>query len=154
MRTHDQTMKELDDNRMLFEQIVAQYPEPAISHRPGEHNWSIKEILGHLADIQELVVARVDKMLAEENPAIELYDEERENRERDHRDDDMGLAKSNFVSTREKLVAALKRAGEAAWKRTGRHPMNPDFTVEFVVNDMLDHEQHHFEQVRLITTRM
>ena len=154
MRTHDQAIKALEDNRALFEQIVARYPEPAISHRPGEHNWSIKEILCHLADIQELVVGRVDKMLAEDNPVIELYDEERENRERDHRNDDMGLAKSNFVSAREKLVAALKRAGEAGWARTGRHTMNHDFTVKFVVNDMLDHEQHHFEQVRLITTRM
>ena len=68
MRTHDQTLKEMNDNRLLFEQIVEHYPEPAISHRPGEHNWSIKEILGHLADIQELVLVRVNKMLAEENP--------------------------------------------------------------------------------------
>ncbi|HET8674592.1 MAG TPA: DinB family protein [Blastocatellia bacterium] len=154
MRTHDQTLKEIDDNRLLFEQIVSDYPEPAISHRPGEHNWSIKEILCHLADIQELVLVRVNKMLAEENPSIELYDEERENRERDHRNDDMGLAKANFVSTRDNLIAALKGAGDAAWRRTGRHPLNPDFTVEFVVNDMLDHERLHFEQVRLITTRM
>jgi hypothetical protein len=93
-------------------------------------------------------------MLAEDNPPIELYDEERENRERDHRTDDMGLAKSNFVRTREDLIAALRGVGDTAWGRTGRHPMNPDFTVEFVVNDMLDHELHHFEQVRLITTRM
>ncbi|HEX5735811.1 MAG TPA: DinB family protein [Blastocatellia bacterium] len=154
MRTHDQSLNEMNDNRLLFEQIVSDYPEPTISHRPGEHNWSIKEILCHLADIQELVLSRVQKLLAEENPSIELYDEERENRERDHRNDDMGLAKSNFVSTREKLIAALKVAGDSAWSRTGRHPMNPDFTVEFVVNDMLDHEQLHFEQVRLITTRM
>ncbi|HJQ70986.1 MAG TPA: DinB family protein [Blastocatellia bacterium] len=154
MRTHEQKMKELNDNRRLFERIVAQYPEPAISHRPGEHNWSIKEILGHLADIQELVLVRVSKMLAEENPPIELYDEEQENRERDHRNDDMGVAKSNFVSTRERLIDALKGGGDSAWARTGRHPMNPDFNVEFVVNDMLDHEHLHFEQVRLITTRM
>jgi len=154
MRTHDQAMKALDDNRQLFEQIVTDYPEPAISRRPGEHNWSIKEILCHLADIQEIVHGRVDKMLNEENPRIELYDEEKENRERDHRNDDMGLAKANFVSVREQLIAALKSAGESAWGRTGRHAMNPDFTVEFVVNDMLDHEQLHFEQIRLITTRM
>ncbi len=154
MRTHDQAMKALNDNRRLFEQIVTDYPEPAISHRPGEQNWLIKEILCHLADIQEIVRGRIDKMLTEENPQIELYDEEKENRERDHRDDDMGLAKANFVSVREELIAALKSAGETAWGRKGRHPINPDFTVEFVVNDMLDHEQLHFEQIRLITTRM
>jgi uncharacterized damage-inducible protein DinB len=154
MRTHDQALKELNDNRLLFEQVLTSYTEPAISHRPSEHSWSIKEILCHLADIQELVAARVHKMLAEENPPIELYDEEKENRERDHHDDDAGLCKANFVRVREGLLSALAGAGESGWNRAGRHPLNPDYNVEFAVNDMLDHERHHFEQVRLITTRM
>jgi hypothetical protein len=93
-------------------------------------------------------------MLSELDPPIELYDEEKENRERDHRRDDMGLYKARFVTTRERLLSALGGAGATAWERTGRHPLNADFTVEFVVNDMLDHERLHFEQVRLITTRM
>ncbi len=153
MRTHDQALKELNDNRILFEQIVERYPDPAISHRPSEHQWSIKEILCHLVDIQEVGAGRVSKMLAEENPPIELYDEERENRERDHRNDDIGFYKATFKSTRDKLLSAL--AGkDSAWERRGRHALNPDFTVEFVVNDMLDHERHHFDQIHLITTRM
>ena len=153
MRTHDEALKVMNDNRIIFEQIVERYPEPAISHRPSEHQWSIKEILCHLVDIQEVVAGRVTKMLAEENPAIELYDEDKENRERDHRNDDIGLYKATFISTREKLLSAL--AGkDSAWQRRGRHALNPDFSVEFVVNDMLDHERLHFEQINLITTRM
>ena len=124
MRSHDQTLKEMNDNRLLFEQIVSNYPEPAISHRPGEHNWSIKEILCHLADIQELVLGRVQKMLAEENPSIELYDEERENRERDHRDDDMGLAKANFVSTRE--IADRRAQGRWGFRLESHGPSSDE----------------------------
>lgn len=154
MRSHEESLKELSDNRLLFEQIVANYPEPTISHRPSENNWSIKEILCHLVDIQEVVAGRVQKMLSEENPPIELYDDERENRERDHRGDDIGLYKANFVSTRDNLLSKLAGAEDSVWKRAGRHPLNPEFTIEFVVNDMLDHEHIHFEQVRLITTRM
>jgi len=154
MRNHDQMLKELIDNRLLFEQIATQYPEPAISHRPSDHQWSVKEILCHLVDIQEVIAGRVHKMLSEQNPPIELYDEEKENRARDHRHDDMGLYKAKFVSTREELLSQLTRAELADWKRAGRHPLNPDYTVEFVLNDMLDHEHLHFEQVRLITTRM
>lgn len=153
MRSHDQTLKELNDNRVLFEQIVERFSEPAISHRPSEHQWSIKEILCHLVDIQEVGAGRISKMLAEEDPAIELYDEDKENRERDHRNDDIGSYKATFVSTREKLLSALD-GDEPAWQRRGRHALNPDFTVEFVLNDMLDHERHHFEQIHLITTRM
>ena len=154
MRSREQLLAELSENKTLFEQTVSNYPEPTISRRPSDNQWSIKEILCHLADIQELAAARVEKMLSEDNPAIELYDEERENRERDHREDDMGLYKATFVSARDKLISNLAGADDAAWKRTGRHPLNPEFTVEFVVNDMLDHEHIHFEQIRLITTRM
>ena len=154
MRTHDETLKELNDNRILFEQIVGRYPEPAISARPSEHQWSIKEILCHLVDIQEVVVGRVSKMIAEENPPIELYDEEKENRERDHSNDDIGLYKATFISTRDKLLSALTGAEESRWERRGRHALNPDFSVDFVVNDLLDHEHLHFEQIHLITTRM
>ena len=153
MRTHDEALKEMSDNRIFFEQTVERYPEPAISHRPSEHQWSIKEILCHLVDIQEVGAGRVTKMLAEENPAIELYDEDKENRERDHRNDDMGLYKANFISTRDKLLSALT-GNDSAWQRRGRHALNPDFSVEFIVNDMLDHERIHFEQINLITTRM
>jgi hypothetical protein len=146
-------LKELNDNKIIFEQIVERFPEPAISHRPSEHQWSIKEILCHLVDIQGVVAGRISLMLEEENPAIELYDEEKENRERDHRNDDIGAYKATFISTRDEMVSSL--AGkDTTWQRRGRHPLNPDFTVEFVVNDMLDHEHLHFEQIHLITTRM
>jgi hypothetical protein len=146
-------LKELNDNKSIFEKFVERFPEPAISHRPSEHQWSIKEILCHLVDIQEVVAGRISMMLEEENPAIELYDEEQENRERDHSNDDIGAYKATFISTRDEVVSSL--AGkDSAWQRRGRHPLNPDFTVEFVVNDMLDHEHLHFEQIHLITTRM
>lgn len=154
MRSHEQSLKELSDNKRLFEQTVENYPEPTISRRPTDDQWSIKEILCHLVDIQDVVAGRVQKMLSEENPPIELYDEERENSERDHRGDDIGLYKANFVSVRDILMSKLAGADAGIWKRTGRHPLNPEFTVEFAVNDMLDHERLHFEQVRLIATRM
>src|ERR1044071_5504399 len=100
MRTHEEILSEVGENSKQFERVVDQVPEPLISERLTPDEWSIKEILCHLADIQNVGVGRIDKILNEDNPRIEIYDEGKENRERNHRQDDMRLALAAFIATR------------------------------------------------------
>jgi hypothetical protein len=148
MRTHKGMISELVAGADFFGRTVEAVPEPFISERPGADQWSVKEILCHLLDIQRVCYGRIKKMIAEDDPEIEIYDHVRENRERDHSRDDLRRALTDFALDRLRLVGMLCNGGGAVLRRTGRHPEHETFTVEFVLNDMLDHEQGHFEQIK------
>jgi hypothetical protein len=92
-------------------------------------------------------------MVREDNPQIELYDEVTENQERDHRQDDMRQSLPLFLLYRINILAMLNRVGDTVWGRRGQHPLEKDFTVEFILNDMLDHERKHSEQIRELLSK-
>jgi hypothetical protein len=50
--------------------------------------------------------------------------------------------------TRAKLLADLKEHPDSDWRRTGQHPEQECFTIEFILRDMFEHEHKHFEQIR------
>jgi hypothetical protein len=153
MRTHEQIISELQRNANGFYYTATSIHEPQISRRPESSRWSIKEILCHLTDIQQLGFARIEKIVAEDNPQIEFYDEAEENEERDHRQDDMQQYLAAFLLCRVFILATLNKGGPGVWQRRGQHPLQKDFTVEFILNDMLDHERKHFEQIREFVLR-
>ena len=147
-------LRELLENTTRFERVANKIPEPLISTRSARDEWSIKENLAHLADIQNLCVGRIKKILSEDNPPIEIYDDERENRQRDHSNEDMSSLREAFLSIRSNLVLGMKELPDSDWLRTGRHPERENFTIEFILNDMLDHERKHFEKIDQIANRI
>ena len=153
MRTHEQVVTELQKNANGFYYTATSIHEPQISRRPEASQWSIKEILCHLVDIQQMSFARIEKMVADDNPQIELYDEVKENEERDHRQDDMQQYLAVFLLSRVFILATLNKGGDQIWQRRGRHPAQKDFTIEFILNDILDHERKNFEQIRELVLR-
>jgi hypothetical protein len=153
MRTHDEIISELQKNANGFYYVATTIHEPQISRRPEADRWSVKEILCHLVDIQQVGLARIERMVAEDNPPVELYDEDTENEERNHRRDDMQQYLSVFLLGRVFVLATLHKGGGGVWQRRGQHPSRKDFTIEFILNDMLDHERKHFEQIRELVSR-
>jgi uncharacterized damage-inducible protein DinB len=153
MRTREQVATELQKNANGVYYSATSIHEPQISRRPEAGQWSIKEILCHLVDIQQLGLARIEKIVAEDNPQIEFYEEEKENAERDHRQDDMQQYLAVFLLGRVFILATLNKGGDSIWQRRGQHPVRRDFTIEFILNDMLDHERKHFEQIRELVLR-
>jgi DinB superfamily len=150
MRTHDEILTQLAKHASHFREIVERVPEPLISEQPARDKWSLKEILCHLIDIQNVGIARILRMLQETNPVIEIYDEERENRERNHQHDDLAKATEFFQAARGGLISVLEKRPAADWQRTGCHPEHTHFTVEFILEDMLDHERKHFDQIATV----
>ena len=147
MKTHAEILSQLAENGQRFEQLVETIPEPLISERPTADEWSIKEILCHLVDIQNVGAGRIAQILRADDPQIEVYDDAKENRERNHRQDDVRRAMATFLLVRSEFMSELQARPERDWQRTGRHPEQENFTVEFILRDMSEHERKHFEQI-------
>jgi len=116
----------------------------------GVGNWPIRILIGHLADTEMVLAHRSRKIIAEDNPAINLWDE--------HAFIDGGIygctEGSNLLppmggdlamihTTRAWLVALLMQLDDAQWNRQGIHPTTGPITVRQIANHHCWHLEHH-----------
>jgi hypothetical protein len=78
--------------------------------RPAPGEWSVMDCLGHMADSELVTSARYRWVLAENEPALQSWDQEAWARRFDHTHDD--------AATMLDLFAALRHTNVALWQRT------------------------------------
>ena len=61
-------------NPVTLRALVSQADDALVKRRPSDDDWSIVEIVTHLADAEEMVVKRIERMLTEDDPALPAYD--------------------------------------------------------------------------------
>ena len=116
----------------------------------GVGSWPIRVLIGHLADAENFLAHRIRRIIAEDNPTLNLWDE--------HAFIDGGLygctEGSNILppmggdlamihTTRSWLIATLMQLDESQWNRQGLHPTNGPMTVRKVVNYHCWHLENH-----------
>ncbi len=116
----------------------------------GKGKWSGKEILGHLTDCELVFLYRLQFMLAEENPAVFAFDENKWAGRFSYAKQDLGAMKARFAATRARFVELAKECTDADWARKGTRPDNPDYTLGYLVEHAAEHNEHHLEQLACI----
>jgi hypothetical protein len=69
-------MKTLRATTIVLRALVDGVDEAGLRRRPEPGEWAIIEVVGHLADTEERALGRVRRMLAEDNPHLEPFDQE------------------------------------------------------------------------------
>jgi len=82
-------LKTLRATPVVLRALVAEVDEARLRRRPAPGKWAIIEVVGHLADTEERALARVRRMLAEENPELAPFDQEALAEERRYLDLDL-----------------------------------------------------------------
>ena len=124
-KTHDELMKPANDG-----------------------GWGIVEIAPHFRDWEEVITRRVDRILHEERPALEEYDDSLWAIEHDYRSQDPLEAMDEFRKLRESLVASVSALPESAWLRTATLPKRGGITLHWLLNNVCDHDVKHLMQSR------
>lgn len=116
---------------------------------PAEGEWSIREVIGHLVGAQELISARVNKILDEDNPSLKSLTVSQ-------------LAAPapvltasdlfrQYKASREAMMERLRDIGPADWWRTGMHEEFGKVTLLQQAGYFAKHDHAHltqFEQIR------
>jgi len=115
------------------------------SARPGE--WAIGEVLWHLLMAQSVFAARVEKMLAEDNPSLEgiavwTIEGEESLWARD--------ILARYRDSRMATVDRLKAMSPGDWWRTARHEEFVQFTILQQASYFAKHERSHLPQIDAI----
>ncbi len=130
-----------------LEAALAQVPPEARTWRPAPGRWSAHEVVVHCADSETNAHMRLRYLLAEPEPLIVGYDQDRWARSLDYHSHPLPLALATVRAVRANTVPLLERLTEADWQRTGRHTEHPSYGVEKWLELYSEHLEVHARQI-------
>jgi hypothetical protein len=130
--------------RSMLEQIG----DADASTRPAPGKWSPAEIVCHLADCELVFGFRLRQTLAEDNPTIQPFDQEKWAGAYTGIPADDAL--NAFTALREWNLHLIEMSLPAAAGRKMTHPERGTMTFQNVVDTMAGHDLNHLAQLRNI----
>lgn len=129
-----------------FAKVVSRVPEDRYDASPGPGEWTPRQIIHHLADAELRATVRLRQLLAEENPLIQGYDEERYT-ERLPLDRSITVSLEAIRIAREANLELLVRAPEDAWANVGQHTESGPYMLEDWLRIYTAHPLDHAQQL-------
>ncbi len=126
--------------------LTSSLPQKAWTESTAPGEWCLTEIICHLRDVErEVNLARIHKVLDEENPFLvgevtDVWVKERRCAEQDGRQ-----ALGDFVDARKETLGLLDGL-QAEWSRTARHAIFGPSTLQELVGIVAGHDRVHIQQ--------
>ena len=147
-----------EERQALIEQYKAGYEEVArslegfpaesLSAHPLPGKWSAREIVQHLADSEMNSAIRLRKLLTEQSPQIQGYDQDDYARRLRYNERDMAPALDALRGARATTGQLLDSMNEDDWAREGTHTESGRYTAEDWLRIYAAHAHNHAAQIR------
>lgn len=121
--------------------------DPAAAGQADAGDWSIVVVVAHLADVDDVMVARMRRILAETAPVIPDYDPEAAVADGTFQSLSLEDALERFEQARARYVAVLEELEPRDWFRPVIHETDGAFTVETFTARMIHHDIAHLAQI-------
>lgn len=118
---------------------------------PGDGEWTAREIIHHLADSESMAYIRLRRLIAEDEPLIQGYDEPEWAR-RLHYDRPIEASLAVLPAVRAASLQLLESLTDEEWSRTGRHSESGAYSVERWLEIYAAHPAEHADQIRRART--
>lgn len=118
-----------------------------LDRRPAPSEWTAREVAHHLADSETMSTIRLRRLLAEDEPRIQAYDEN-EFARRLHYDRPIDDSLAVFAAVRTANAGLLTALSEPEWQRTGTHSDDGPYSVETWLRIYAAHGHDHADQIR------
>ncbi|HEX8890204.1 MAG TPA: DinB family protein [Pyrinomonadaceae bacterium] len=147
-----------EERQQLIAQYAAGYDEVAkslegftseeLTARPIQGKWSACEIVQHLADSEMNSALRLRRLLYEDRPVIQGYDQDGYATRFKYNERDFAPALDAFRGARATSVQILSQVTEEDWKREGWHSESGLYTLETWLKIYAAHAHNHAAQIR------
>ncbi len=115
---------------------------------PAPGTWSIQQIVVHLADADAVAAYRMRRIIAEDQPRLDAYDENAFVARLHYQEADAALACEAFRVGRERMAEILRRVPPAAFARVGLHPEVGELPLGRLLRVYVHHLDHHMRFLR------
>jgi len=140
----DDLVNGLASTPVVLRTLVRGMSEEDLRAGHGADAWSVKEIIFHLRDVDEVFLERFQRMSHEENPYLPSFDQEAYARERGYNEGNAEQALADFVTFRARMVELLT---EAQLDRAGRHEEWGTMTIASGGEHLVSHDLQHLAQI-------
>jgi DinB superfamily len=149
--TRDERELLIDQYAGGYDEVVAAlkgFPEKELVAHPIPGKWSAREIVHHLADSEGNAAIRLRKLLAEEFPVLQAYDQELYAVLLRYNLREMAPSLELFKGARSTSLQMLREFTDEDWKRTGWHPEHGAYTALLWLQIYAAHAHNHAQQIR------
>jgi hypothetical protein len=126
---------------------LAEATDEDLDRRPPSGAWTAREIVHHLADSESMAYIRLRRLIAEDDPVIQGYDEPEWAR-RLHYDRPIEPSMAVLRSVRAASHQLLTRLTADEWARTGTHSESGAYSVDGWLGIYTEHSHDHADQIR------
>jgi hypothetical protein len=130
-----------------FAAVVADARDEELDARPIEGEWTVREIAHHLADGELNSAIRLRRLIAEDEPTLQGYDEMEFVRRLHVTDRPIATSVAAAAAARASTLTILEALRDDEWSRTGTHAEQGAYSVEVWLRDYANHPWDHAEQV-------
>lgn len=123
------------------------FPEDSLSAHPIAGKWSAREIVHHLADSESISAQRFRRLLTEEYPVIQGYDQDRFAILLRYNLRPIEPALEAFRAARETTVQLLDLLTDDDWKVKGWHTESGLYSVDRWLEIYAAHAHNHAAQI-------
>jgi len=118
-----------------------------LDRRPPGGAWTAREITHHLADSESMAYIRLRRLIAEDDPVIQGYDEPEWAR-RLHYDRPIASSVAVLGAVRAASHQLLTALTPDEWQRTGSHSESGPYSVGRWLDIYAEHGHEHADQIR------
>lgn len=133
---------------VLVSALLGELSEEAMAPQPPDGGWSIRNILTHLRDAQDVLVYRLDLFEQQSRPVLAskaIFEWAAQENQRPKAGREIF---ETYREVRAKLVARLKQMPLADWWRTGWHEEFGEVSIKQQVSYFASHEFTHLPQLQ------
>jgi hypothetical protein len=126
------------------------FPAPELTAHPIPGKWSAREIVHHLADSETAAAIRLRRLLCEDNPVIQGYDQDEYAVRLKYNQRDNTPALEAFHAARANTAQVLDQMSGEDWNREGSHTESGRYAVGDWLKIYSAHAHNHAAQIRAL----
>jgi len=128
----------------ILNEFVATIPADSMDLRRGEGFWTINEHLSHLADVQPMLLERLQRFEAEAAPEfVPFIPDDGDAADSGPPNMPTAAALVQFADFRRQQLELLKAADDRTWRKTATHPEYAQYAFYILVRHILMHDHWH-----------
>lgn len=134
----------------LLKDTLARVPERARRWRPAPDEFSVHDVVCHVADVDAVNYVRLRYLVGTPGATIVGFDEMGWARAINYDEQPFGAALATVLATRANTAPLLRRIPEEIWTREGNHTEYGGFSTEACLQRATVHMEDHVRQIEAI----
>ena len=130
------------------------FPSELLTARPLPGKWTGREIIHHLADSETTSALRLRKLLVENRPVIQGYDQDQFAIHLKYNERDEAPSLDAFRAARATTAQLLALMSDDDWRREGEHTESGRYTAETWLTIYAEHAHNHAAQIRRLRSAL